>query len=339
MRTVPHPNCPNCEAEGAEVYTELRDKLYGAPGIWRMKRCDNRRCGVYWSDPAPHPDDLAIAYSGYYTHAQGEEERRQSDFRVAVRNAYAGRRLGYPNSEKWLPRQVSRLVPLLPRQSQSGLYSRFYLPWVRDGRLLEIGCGSGAQLEGMARAGWDARGIDFDPQAAAAARARGLDIMVGDVRELELPEASFDAIVMAHVLEHVFDPIGFLAECGRLLKPGGRLVSITPNADSLGHRIFRRAWRGLEPPRHIVVYTPDGLRVACARAGLSIERLQVTARDAANLLLASARIRKSGIDAQIRRPQAGIRPPFSLRALAGVERLGNFFGRGWGEELVLIARK
>ena len=67
--------------------------------------------------------------------------------------------------------------------------------------------------------------------------------------------------------------------------------------------------------------------------------MHVTARDAANLLLASARIRKSAHGAQIRRPQAGMQPPFPLRVLAGVERIGNFFGRAWGEELVLIARK
>ena len=339
MRTVSQPLCPNCGADGVEAYSELRDKLYGAPGTWRMQRCRNARCGVYWGDPAPHPDDLPLAYCNYYTHAYDPEGRRPSDLYVAVRKAYMARRLGYRNGEAWLPRQLSRLVPLLPERSQSALYARFYLPWKRDGRLLEVGCGSGKQLEAMAQAGWIVRGVDFDPQAVAVAHSRGLDVALGDVRTLELPGASFDAIVMAHVLEHVFDPVGLLTECARLLKPGGKLVSITPNADSLGHRIFRRAWRGLEPPRHLVIYTPDGLRLACARAGLAVERVDVTARDAANLLLASARIRKSAHNAQIRRPQAGMRPPFPLRVLAGIERLGNLAGLAWGEELVLMACK
>ena len=339
MRTVSQPLCPNCGADGVEVYSELRDKLYGAPGAWRMQRCRNGRCGVYWGDPTPHPDDLPLAYRNYYTHAGDVEVRRPSDLYVAVRKAYMARRLGYRNGEAWLPRQLSRLVPLLPERSQSALYARFYLPWKQGGRLLEVGCGSGKQLEAMADAGWDARGVDFDPEAVAAARSRGLDVAVGDVRDLHLPAASFDAIVMAHVLEHVFDPVGLLTECARLLKPGGRLVSITPNADSLGHRIFRRAWRGLEPPRHIVIYTPDALRLACARAGLVVDRVDVTARDAANLLLASARIRKSAHDAQIRRPQAGTRPPLLLRMLASVERIGIFLGLAWGEELVLMARR
>lgn len=339
MRTISHPHCPNCGSDGIEAYSGLRDKLYGAPGTWRIKRCSNARCGVYWGDPAPHPDDLALAYRGYYTHASDPEGRRPSAFNFAVRTAYVARRLGYRNGEAWWPRQLSRLVPLLPERSQSALYSRFYLPWKQDGRLLELGCGSGRQLEAMAHAGWNARGVDFDPEAVTVAHSRGLDVSLGDVRALNLPEASFDAIVMAHVLEHVFDPVGLLTECARLLKPGGTLVSITPNGNSLGHRIFRSAWRGLEPPRHIVIYTPAGTRLACARAGLTVERIDVTARDAANLLLASARIRRSAHDAQIRRPQAGVRPPFLLRMLAAVERVGNFFGLAWGEELVLIARK
>ena len=339
MRTVSQPLCPNCGADGVEAYSELHDKLYGAPGAWRMQLCCNSRCGVYWSNPAPHPDDLPLAYDNYYTHAYDSEGRRPSELYIAVRKAYVARRLGYRNGEAWLPRLLSRLVPLLPERSESALYARFYLPWKQDGRLLEVGCGSGKQLEAMAHAGWKVRGVDFDPEAVAVALSRGLDVALGDVRDLHLPDASFDAIVMAHVLEHVFDPVGLLTECARLLKPGGRLVSITPNAGSLGHRIFRRAWRGLEPPRHLVIYTPDGLRLACARAGLAVERVDVTARDAANLLLASARIRKSAHDEQIRRPQAGMRPPILLRALAALERIGNFFGLAWGEELVLIARK
>ena len=158
----------------------------------------------------------------------------------------------------------------MPEREQSWLYTYFYLPWVANGRLLEIGCGSGWQLARMQQAGWRTKGLDFDPGAVAAARGRGLDVDVGDVRDLHLEAASFDAIVMAHVLEHVFDPVGLLAECRRLLKPGGRLVSITPNGRSLGHRVYKAAWRGLEPPRHIAVFTKGGLNVACGRVDAQI---------------------------------------------------------------------
>lgn len=338
MRKVAQPSCPVCKSRGTEAYSALRDRLFGAPGTWRMVHCVNAACGIYWLDPSPTPEDLPVAYRGYYTHSQPDEILRIDGFRSNVRAAFLARRLGYPNQEGPGTRLISHLVPFMPEREQSWLYSYFYLPWVTGGRLLEIGCGSGWQLARMKQAGWDTMGLDFDPEAAKAARQRGLDVQVGDVRELGLAGGSFDAIVMAHVLEHVFDPVSLLAECKRLLKPGGRLVSITPNGRSLGHRAYRAAWRGLEPPRHIAVFTPGGLRVACDRAGLTVERLDVTARDAANLLLASARTRVAATDAQIVKPQFGKQPPLALRAVAAVERMGNALGLGWGEELVLTAR-
>ena len=338
MKTISQTLCPNCRGEGREIYSALRDKLYGAPGVWKMKRCQNDSCGVYWTDPAPAPCDLPLAYKGYYTHHKTDAGSRVKPLSLEVRRAYVSRRLGYPLRTSWLSRQISRVAPLMPERRQSWLYCSFYLPWVKDGRVLEIGCGSGWQLEAMKGAGWTTQGVDFDPAAAAAARSRGLDVRVGDVRDLCLPAASFDAVVMAHVLEHVFDPVGLLTECKRLLKPGGRLVSITPNGRSLGHRMYGPSWRGLEPPRHIVVFTPKGLRHACQRACLHVERIEITARDAANLLLASARIQRAGETEQIRRPEIGSRPPLFARSLAAIERLGIAFGLPFGEELVLTAR-
>jgi 2-polyprenyl-3-methyl-5-hydroxy-6-metoxy-1,4-benzoquinol methylase len=339
MRTSDQPACPVCTSRGDEAYADLRDRLFGAPGSWQMKRCVNSRCGVYWLDPAPAAEDLPIAYRGYYTHGQPAEAARPGGFRSNVRDAYLARRLGYPYRRSATERVMSRLVAMMPERKHSWLYTYFYLPWVENGRLLEIGSGSGWQLSRMQAAGWETVGLDFDPLAVASARERGLDLRTGDVRDLNLESESFDAIVMAHVLEHVFDPVGLLQECRRLLKPGGRLISITPNARSIGHRLYKSAWRGLEPPRHIAVFTAAGLRLACSNAGLTVEQVGVTARDAANLLLSSARQRRAGAGTQIERPRFGQQPPLALQVLAGMERIGNSLGLEWGEELVLMARR
>ena len=340
MRHAAQPTCPVCESRGAEAYGALRDHLFGAPGTWRMVRCVNALCGIYWLDPAPLKEDLPMAYRGYYTHGHADAAERSGAFRARVRDAFVSRRLGYPATKQNVTTRLSSyLVPFLARREQAWLYASFYLPWVEGGRLLEVGCGSGWQLERMKELGWSVKGIDFDPEAASAARARGLDVVVGDVRELNLPTGSFDAVVMAHVLEHVFDPVSLLAECRRLLKPGGRLISITPNGQSFGHRYYKAAWRGLEPPRHIAVFTVAGLRLACQRAGLAVERIDVTARDAANLLLASGRIRRVRGDAQVVRPSAALAPPMTTRLLAVMERIGIALGFAIGEETVLTAVK
>ncbi len=337
MRASPQPFCPNCSASGSVLYEDLDDRLFGAPGRWTMRRCDSPDCGALWLDPCPTREDLAQAYAGYYTH--GTEARKDSPLRRAMREGYAALKLGYPPPRRRAGRLLGALLGLLPKRRESTLYQWFYLPAQRDGRVLEIGCGAGAQLETLRDGGWTAVGIDFDPQAAAVARAKGLEVLVGDVRDLALPEGGFDAVVMAHVIEHVHQPVGLLAECSRLLRPNGTLVCITPNAASHGHRRFGRHWRGLEPPRHLTIFTPQALALAAMRAGLTVQTMRVTGRDAMNLLLASERIANARPGERIAAPSAQTSPPWRWRMLETVETIAAWFGLHWGEELVLIARK
>ena len=339
MRSVRQARCPNCGGDGRPAYADLRDHVYGAPGTWNMQRCTVARCGVYWLDPLPHPDDLSIAYADYHTHAPDPPLSGSSSRMARVRDAFVARRLGKQLPSGKLARWASNFFPLLGDRSESALYAHFYLPPQPGGRLLEIGSGTGQQLETMVADGWVACGVDFDPQAVAVARSRSLDVRLGDVREIDFDDASFDAIVMAQVIEHVYDPVGLLARCARLLRPGGKLISITPNAASLGHRLYGRDWRGLEPPRHLVIYTASALRLACERAGLTVERIDVTARDAANLMLASRRIRAASGDTVIERPRSDRRPHWLLRVIAALERIAVAVGVEAGEELVLTARR
>ena len=115
--------------------------------------------------------------------------------------------------------------------------------------------------------GWQVVGVEPDPQAAAVARSRGLDVRLGGIEVLDGFTGEFDWITMSHVIEHVHDPIGLLRACHRLLRPEGRIWIETPNLDSLGHSIYASNWRGLEPPRHLVLFTYLSLRRALSEAG------------------------------------------------------------------------
>jgi 2-polyprenyl-3-methyl-5-hydroxy-6-metoxy-1,4-benzoquinol methylase len=137
----------------------------------------------------------------------------------------------------------------------------YFHPFCRNGRLLDVGCGNGDHLSRMRGYGWEVAGIEPDPAAARVARDRhGLEVHEGTVEDAPFAARSYDALTCCHVIEHIGAPQAFLRSMVRFLKPGGRLVIVTPNADSLGHRFFGRDFYSLDPPRHLVLFTPRALR-------------------------------------------------------------------------------
>jgi 2-polyprenyl-6-hydroxyphenyl methylase/3-demethylubiquinone-9 3-methyltransferase len=103
-------------------------------------------------------------------------------------------------------------------------------------RLLDVGCGGGLVCEPMRRLGFTVTGIDAAGESLGIARAHaagaGLDIDYRDTTAevlLAAKEASFDVVLALEVVEHVTDPGLFLADCARLLAPGGILIVATLN--------------------------------------------------------------------------------------------------------------
>jgi SAM-dependent methyltransferase len=146
-------------------------------------------------------------------------------------------------------------------------------------------------MQAMRALGWNVTGVEIDPRAAAIAVAAGLDVRQGDLRTVDLPAGHFSAIVMRHVFEHVSEPLAALRRCLSLLRPDGRLVITTPNPDGLGHRIFRSAWRGLEPPRHLQLCRASSMRLYLVRAGFTCVSVQSTLHWADGIVRQSVLIR------------------------------------------------
>lgn len=99
----------------------------------------------------------------------------------------------------------------------------------RPGVLVDIGCGGGALLALCRDRGW--KGIGFDPshQAAAYARARGLDVQAEAFPPCFLADATADVVTFINVLDHLRDPFTALQEAWRVLRPGGFLYLRVPN--------------------------------------------------------------------------------------------------------------
>jgi SAM-dependent methyltransferase len=157
------------------------------------------------------------------------------------------------------------------------------------GRLLDVGCGRGEALAAAAQRGWTATGVEMSPDFAAYAKAQyGVDVRVGDLSGLTLPERSFDCVLLGAVLEHVFDPLGLLREIHRVTRAGGVLWIDVPNEEglyfrvgNLMHRLRGRDWViNLAPtwePYHVQGFSPRSIRVALRRAEFDIVELTTAA--------------------------------------------------------------
>ena len=316
MRTEHVPACPVCSSPlRALLYRGLVDRWYALRGSWDFHRC--RSCGLEYLDPRPAAEELPAAYETYYTHQK-----------VAP-----GTPTATPTPQAGTYRLSSLFLRSMSRMQQRA--DSMYLDDVKPGRLLDVGCGDGRFLERMATAGWLVEGVEVDRCAADTARSRGFAVHNGTLQSAGYGDRVFDAVTMDHVIEHVTDPVAILGECHRVLRPGGRLVVITPNVDALGRRCFGRAWRDLDPPRHLFVASRQALALAALRAGLGGARIDTTSARAAIIFAGSLQIRRTGrYDEQQPTPRWVGRAALIFLVLETL--LVSIAGR-LGEELVLRA--
>jgi len=298
------PECPICKGgSGRDLWHgEMTDRVFGiAPGAWSLYRC--RDCGSGWLDPRPDAASLPQAYAGYFTHGEIRERvivRRRGIVRRWLHDAlndYMNHRYGtrrvpasaYGHWLTWLLPPLRAAVDAtcrhLPRAPAGG------------GLLLDVGCGNGAFLRLAREMGWNVTGLDFDPEAVEQARNAGFEAIVGGVEALDTVADRYDVITLSHVIEHVGDPNDTLACLYRLLKPGGMLWLETPNLGSLGHQLYGRDWRGLEPPRHLVLCNAQSLRTTLSRTGFVDIRQRWNAMVSFEVLRASSAIRHGRVAA------------------------------------------
>jgi SAM-dependent methyltransferase len=141
----------------------------------------------------------------------------------------------------------------------------------RSQRVFEIGFGAGSLLrrfldDGAEVAGIDARQFDAEVDPQVVDRAR---LWWGTMETLDAGDLVVDLVYGVHVIEHVEDVEKTLRVAKGLLVPGGRLVLLTPAADSWGLRLFGSSWWLLEDPTHVRFFTARSVRLACESAGFA----------------------------------------------------------------------
>ncbi len=224
--------CPACGFGSA-----LREA--GSVRLYAIERCDV--CGAHAVLPRPSPEAIKQVYGqAYFT---------------------GGGAFGYANYEEDKRATLDGLDAFLDILAKHEASS---------GRLLDIGAATGVFLERARLRGWDVVGQEISEEAAVLARAKSLPMVVGDMTNASHTPASFQAITMLDVIEHVPEPHTFLKQAATFLAPNGLVLLHTPDAGSAYARFMGLRWHAFVPPEHLTLFTSQSLRLLCERAGLRV---------------------------------------------------------------------
>ncbi|MBI3452499.1 MAG: class I SAM-dependent methyltransferase [Rhodospirillales bacterium] len=309
--------CLLCGGATEQVLGGVRDNRFGSPGEWEIRRC--RACGLEQTAPLPRADELKSLYAAHYNyagyHAGGERG-----------TAYTGWRERFLMSPFY--RIMLRLDGDISFHGERG-----------SGCLLDIGCNEGRGLALYRRNGFAVEGLELNPAAAKAARARGFAVHETDIADFR-PAAPFDRAVLANVLEHALDPRAMLGHVHRILAPGGEVWISLPNAESWLRRVFGRVWINWHVPFHITHFTAARLGRLLAETGFA----PVSVKQATPALWVAQSVIAWLFDGRADEPRK-LRSPLWVAGLMLVARglcfpllwLGNRLGRG--DCLIVKARR
>jgi 2-polyprenyl-3-methyl-5-hydroxy-6-metoxy-1,4-benzoquinol methylase len=233
--------CPICDTEGHSL-EHLRD--YRVLKGYRLKQCPT--CELQLLNP--QPDDLTLA--GIY----------QTEYYDA-----------------WGIRQDEELTSAMKRATFARVLRPVLAQFPANSRLLDCGAATGYLMEEAAALGTASYGVELSVFGADKIRQKfGADrAFCGPFEQAAfagIDEDFFDVVTMIDFIEHVRNPIETLAKAYRLLRPGGRLVIVTPNPASLSQRLMGSRWLHYKV-EHLFYFSPQSLTRMLRQVGFAEVRV------------------------------------------------------------------
>jgi len=255
--------CELCGDAKFSPFIRGRDRGHGLEGEFQLVKCIN--CGLIFINPRPDTEEIKRFYpAAYGPHAETSgptHGHRLSPLRRHIYSLF----YNYPHDNQG--KGILLKILLLPVK---WAVARNTIPFQGEGKILDIGAGSGSFLASMKALGWDPYGVDIFSEAVERAKSLGVKMFQGEVQEASFPERFFDVITLRAVLEHVHHPVETLQEVHRILKDKGIVYVVVPNVASLNFWIFGRFWFGLEVPRHLYAYSPSVIWYLAKKTGFEV---------------------------------------------------------------------
>jgi len=246
MSDFESPYCPLCGNRENLPFIKSRDFLYSKEEF-SITKCI--ACGALYTNPRVKKESISKYYPFKYSLYLPEAAAKS---RFYCFKKTIGAIFGNPN------------LRILRRLRDSGAK-----------KVLEIGPGDGTLLTLLQKNAFEVVGIETDAECVRRLNDSGIKCIHADLNEAKalLADDSFNAVIMHHAFEHIYDPISALRDISLLLTDNGLLLISLPDAGSWEARLFGRYWRGLDLPRHIVHYDRGTIRKVVSDAGFGSIRI------------------------------------------------------------------
>jgi SAM-dependent methyltransferase len=236
--------CPSCGSDELKPIFNAVDHTVSHESfpIWQCQRCTLR-----FTQDVPDAASIGPYYQSeeYISHSNTKEGLVNRLYHMVRRQTLEDKR---------------RLIQSATRQKQ--------------GKLLDIGAGTGAFAGYMQQHGWEVTGLE--PEAVAREHAladHGVQLLGMDQLDT-LPAEGFDAITLWHVLEHVHDLHPYLERLRAMINKGGRIFIAVPNYTSYDAAAYGPAWAAYDVPRHLYHFSPDAMESLLTQHGLQLHYCQ-----------------------------------------------------------------
>ena len=237
--------CNLCgSADAAERFPDTRADASQEPA-WTVFCCTSPDYGV-------HPPIVECSQCGLvYAHPRPSAEVLRDRYTAVEDPLYLRERRG---------RELTFARHLRAFERHTGLGSGH--------RLLDVGAYIGVFVEAAASAGWDAWGLEPSRWGASKGTERGLNMVQGTLAEKPFEQASFDAVTLWDVIEHLDDPLATLRQAREVLRPGGWIAVHTMDLGSLTARLMGHRWPWFME-MHLYYFTRRTLTRMLAAAGFA----------------------------------------------------------------------
>ena len=132
----------------------------------------------------------------------------------------------------------------------------------RKGKILDVGCGFGFFVKEMKERGWEAEGVDLSAYAINFGRKYNLSLFKSTIWDMHYPDDYFDVITAFYLIEHLEDPLGFIKEVLRILKPGGIFLARYPHTTPIKNMLafFKIKNHLYNMPAHLSDFSPKKIK-------------------------------------------------------------------------------